>query len=281
MPTIEHTINLAAICYFSFLLYRLSLVVCSLPVRLKALKDQLAAITCLDERMIEQFEQVRTKQANCTTLDVCFRNVANQYPQARRMIELVWKAARQRSIHDHIGADRLVEKCIDDLAQNYHRHFSLASLATETGMLFTVIGGMLAFQHIGTSDSPFAAFPSLALAMLTTAAGLVISITVKTAIGKFENMLEPVATCAMDVSVTLGQSLSILKIHPSKVRPKTTAAAVKESNGQHPTEGHPPVEDQPSSDPSAASQMNHAGGTPEPKTPSPTGNDTRDYIFSH
>lgn len=280
MSAIETIVNVTAIFCFTYFLYRLSLIAISLPFRLKALNEQLTAITALNERINRQLRKVRKKLATCQTLDNCFRQSTNRNPSAKSTLELIWKAARCRSANDHTGADRLIEKCIGDLALNYHHHFYLASLATDMGMLFTVIGGMLAFQHIGTSDSPFAAFPSLALAMLTTAAGLVISICVKQSIQRFQNRLQKVANDAMSASVLLGQSLSTLGIQPSK---SAVPAQEEETQSTAVAEASPDsIEDSQSEQPEKESptepnqnQQDFSNALLPPDT------DNRDYIFSH
>jgi hypothetical protein len=64
------------------------------------------------------------------------------------------------------------------VAFNWPHYLHVAGQATKLGLLFTVVGVFLAFANISQMSKPFEMFGALSLAMLTTIAGLVISLAV-------------------------------------------------------------------------------------------------------
>jgi hypothetical protein len=152
--------------------------------------------------------------------------IGNQEQAANRVMAKVIDL-RRKGQHD--SADRELGIWAEQLEMGYTRHYQLADLSTSVGMLYTVAGGMLAFQNIGGSDDPFAAFPSLAIAMATTLVALLISIPVKEALNAFGGRVDKTILAAYQISLDRSEGSGSLR-EPTLDR-----------GAGHDNESHPPV----------------------------------------
>ena len=185
MDILELSVNAAAVIVFAVLLYLLVLVIGSLPSRLRLLN---AVTDCIQEmqRVMKSSESAGSRSVLVASVsEASFNGDAQMDP--RTLVGNVvdcWRRGEHQLAAAEFGT------WSQRLSMNWERRAGLASVATDFGMFFTVLGGIFAFNHIGAAEEPFAAFAALALAMLTTAAGLAIAITIRVfLIGVFEKRL--------------------------------------------------------------------------------------------
>lgn len=189
MSEIEFYVSVSAVLCFAVLFYRLAVIMGSLPIQLRTL----ANVATILKNFCEYGQVSSSNNA---------RPFAKQDQNTNRVMAKVIELRRQGQ---HEAADREFGIWAEQLEMGYTRHYQLADLATSVGMLYTVAGGMLAFQNIGGTDDPFAAFPSLAIAMATTLVALLISIPVKEALNMFGARADKITLMAYQISLDRSQ----------------------------------------------------------------------------
>jgi len=118
---------------------------------------------------------------------------------------------------------------------NWRRSASLGPLAEKFGLLFTVLGGLFSFSMISQLAQPFEAFGALALAMSTTAAGIVISITVGVATGqrfrrRVDSLVEEAESTLLEV---VSQLHAVASAERAAIRQRRLAKRISpNSNGK-------------------------------------------------
>jgi len=228
MSEIEFYVSVSAVLCFAVLFYRLAIIMGSLPIRLRTL----AKVTTVLNDFREHGQSMSSKDVGA---------IAKQDQNANRIMAKVIDL-RRKGQHD--AADRELGVWAEQLEMGYTRHYQLADLATSVGMLYTVAGGMLAFQNIGGSDDPFAAFPSLAIAMATTLVALLISIPVKEALNAFGARVDKITLAAYQISLDRSEGSDSLREQTSD-RGAHCSGSLREPTmnrgAVHDDESNPPV----------------------------------------
>jgi hypothetical protein len=221
MSNLEFLINALAVVTFIWLFYKLALIVLSLPAALRRVNITLLTLTSIHQACQSAHESCTKGWLQDLLTRFHLPNDSGRCPA--RMIEAVvlpWTEGDSQ-----LTATRFalwMKACSGD----WRRHWSLAACATDQGMLYTVAGGVFAFAHIGKSEEPFAAFSALSLAMLTTAAGLIIAIVTKSLLGTYQHRLECLEHTAIDVTSMIA---SQLRQSPNRLTSKRLAPPESES----------------------------------------------------
>lgn len=204
MSAIEFFANTIAAFCFIYLFYRLATVLASTLIHHR----RLARIEQILRQFAVVYRQLQSKpdaRPLSNVLSATVARLAKSHPEAKQHCCAIRNITNLRRRSEHQRADIELDDWLQKQGKNYERQYQLADLATQIGMFWTVAGGILAFRNIGGSDDPFAAFPSLALAMLTTLGGLIVSIPVKLALNALETRLENLGQFAYQTCLELSR----------------------------------------------------------------------------
>jgi biopolymer transport protein ExbB/TolQ len=206
-------LNLSAALCFVWLFYRLAMLGSSAFIRFRQLKA--------NTEVLHAFNAACQQQVDAGHLSVSLSQAATIVLFDRPNAEFVVTKLKEIILlqaNDLRHSDQELSALVERQAMQYTKHFQLADLANSIGMAYTVAGGILVFNCIGASDDPFAAFPGLELAMITTLAGLMVSIPTREILTAYAARVDTFETLANELTSHWARVIKLANTSP-KSRP--------------------------------------------------------------
>src|SRR6056297_294929 len=184
--SLQIILNLSAGIFFLCLFYRLSVLCGSAIIRFQQLKTNTLALHAFHAACEQQLDGSGGK----VCLNQVVKAVVIRRPACKAAVKDLTGIIDMRKANHQEAAEFESEALVNRQALQFTKHMQLAELANAIGMAYTVAGGIQVFNSIGASDDAFACFPGLALSMITTLAGLAISIPTREILNAYGARIE-------------------------------------------------------------------------------------------
>lgn len=185
MPSLAMIINLLAIAVFSWLTYQTICTAAATPARCRFLRHLQSEFTDQGFRLTAEVDRLFKQPRNRSQDDVAAALarptdwpgavVRAGLPPDYRPAEILYRIAIARLAGDVTLAWDEYRHWLRRVGFGWSERLSYGRQAKEFGLLFTVLGALLAFGNLSQLAKPFEVFGALSLAMLTTIVGLLLS----------------------------------------------------------------------------------------------------------
>lgn len=229
--------NIVALVVFLWLAYKATMLAVATPSRCNLLDQAMAELDEVGVSVVEAIQQLTkplTVQQLPAAVESSFGRVQQdsicELPSLYQPATVLRRVVRAKLLGDAGLAWDELSHWQRRLSFNYQHHRYVATHATQFGLLFTVVGVLLACATVSHLATPFQMFGAVGLAMVTTIAGLLLSLLVTHVLmNQFGKKLRELQIESERVALDLLQSVSTLQFHCQHIQEATAGSSCTET----------------------------------------------------